>query len=308
MDTLLAIILSPNFLFSVIRMTTPILLAAMGALISDRAGVVNIGLEGMMLMSALSGVLFSAWSGSAWVGLIAAVLTGVLMAGILAYFTLEMRSHVILGGIALNLFASGGSVFILYLVTGDKGTSASLASKVLPSLHIPLIRDIPLVGEVVSGHHLITYLALACTVYVYVLLKRTALGRRIRAVGENPQAAESVGISVKRIQYFAVLMSGVFTGLAGAFLSMGYVSWFSRNMSAGRGWIAIAAEAMGRGNPIGTALTSLLFGVANALANALQVMNIPSELVGTIPYVATVIGLIVYAISETNAAKRKERL
>jgi simple sugar transport system permease protein len=135
------------------------------------------------------------------------------------------------------------------------------------------------------------------------MLNRTSLGRKIRAVGENHQAAESVGINVKRIRYLALSISGLFAGLGGAFLSMGYVSWFSRNMSAGRGWIALAAEAMGRGTTIGTALTSILFGTANALSNALQVMNVPSEIVGTIPYVTTVIGLAIYSIKETNKKK-----
>ena len=303
MDALLNIIFSSDFVFSIIRVTTPILLAALGALISDRAGIVNIGLEGIMLMSALSGVLCSAFSGNAFIGLFGALAMGIIMSFILAYFTLEMKSDVILGGIALNLFASGGSVFILYLFTGDKGTSASLPSKVLPEINIPLIENIPIIGDILSGHNLITYLAILSTVIVYFMLNRTSLGRKIRAVGENYQAAESVGINVKKIRYLALAISGLFAGLGGAFLSMGYVSWFSRNMSAGRGWIALAAEAMGKGTTIGTALTSILFGAANALSNALQVMNVPSELVGTIPYLATVIGLAVYSIKETRKKK-----
>jgi simple sugar transport system permease protein len=303
MDALLNIIFSSDFVFSIIRVTTPILLAALGALISDRAGIVNIGLEGIMLMSALSGVLCSAFSGNAFIGLIGALAMGLLLSLILAYFTLEMKSDVILGGIALNLFASGGSVFFLYLFTGDKGTSASLPSKVLPEINIPIIKDIPFIGDIISGHNLVTYLAIISTILVYFMLNRTSLGRKIRAVGENHQAAESVGINVKRIRYLALSISGLFAGLGGAFLSMGYVSWFSRNMSAGRGWIALAAEAMGRGTTIGTALTSILFGTANALSNALQVMNVPSEIVGTIPYVTTVIGLAIYSIKETNKKK-----
>ena len=303
MDALLNIIFSSDFIFSIIRVTTPILLAALGALISDRAGIVNIGLEGIMLMSALSGVLCSAFAGNAFIGLIGALAMGLLLSLILAYFTLEMKSDVILGGIALNLFASGGSVFFLYLFTGDKGTSASLASKVLPEINIPIIKNIPFIGDIISGHNLVTYLAIISTIFVYFMLNRTSLGRKIRAVGENHQAAESVGINVKKIRYLALSISGLFAGLGGAFLSMGYVSWFSRNMSAGRGWIAIAAEAMGRGTTVGTAVTSILFGTANALSNALQVMNVPSEIVGTIPYVTTVIGLAIYSIKETKKKK-----
>jgi simple sugar transport system permease protein len=147
-------------------------------------------------------------------------------------------------------------------------------------------------------------MAILSIVALYFMLNRTKLGRKIRAVGENKEAAESVGINVKRIQYLALTLSGMFAGMGGAFLSMGYVSWFSRNMSAGRGWIALAAEAMGRGSVIGTSLTSLLFGVTSALANTLQVMNFPNEIVNTIPYIATVLGLTIYSIQKYKSKDR----
>ncbi|GMQ62257.1 ABC transporter permease [Vallitalea maricola] len=300
MDTILDMIFSTDFAFSMIRVTTPILLATLGALISDRAGIVNIGLEGIMIMAALSGVLFSTLSQSALIGFMGAVLIGILISAIMAYFVLKFKTHIILGGIAINLFASGGSVFILYLVTGDKGTSVSLASKVMPNISIPILRDIPIIGDILSGHNVITYLAILSVIIVYLMLNKTSLGMKIRAVGENFHAAESVGINVNKIQFLALCLSGLFTGMGGAFLSMGYVSWFSRNMSAGRGWIALAAEAMGRGTTIGSTLTSLLFGFADAFANSLQVLNIPAELVSTIPYVFTVVGLCIYAIIATK--------
>lgn len=305
MDSFLEIIFTPSFGFSILRVTTPILFAALGALISDRAGVVNIGLEGVMLLSALSGVIVSASTQSAIVGLLGAVCTGILLSGALAYFTIKLRTHIILGGIALNLLADGGSIFILYLLTGDKGTSASLPSKVLPNIELPLINRIPVIGEIISGHNVLTYVAILAVIWVYYMLNKTPLGMKIKAIGENSNAAESVGIKVKKIQYIALMMSGLFAGLGGAFLSMGYVSWFSRNMSAGRGWIALAAEAMGRGTTIGTAITSLLFGVADALSNSLQILNIPSELISIIPYAATVLGLWLYAVQTTNRMKKR---
>ncbi|GAA0180017.1 ABC transporter permease [Clostridium sediminicola] len=305
MDSFLEIIFTASFGFSILRVTTPILFAALGALISDRAGVVNIGLEGVMLLSALSGVIVSASTQSAIVGLLGAVCTGILLSGALAYFTIKLRTHIILGGIALNLLADGGSIFILYLLTGDKGTSASLPSKVLPNIELPLINKIPVIGEIISGHNVLTYVAILAVICVYYMLNRTPLGMKIKAIGENSNAAESVGIKVKKIQYIALMLSGLFAGLGGAFLSMGYVSWFSRNMSAGRGWIALAAEAMGRGTTIGTAITSLLFGVADALSNSLQILNIPSELISIIPYAATVLGLWLYAVQTTNRMKKR---
>ncbi len=305
MPDLLDIIFSTTFGFSVLRVTTPILFAALGAVVSDRAGVVNIGLEGTMLIAALTGVVVSAFTQSAWLGLAGAVLAGMAVTAVLAYFTLHFKTHIILGGIALNLFADGGTVFFLYLLTNDKGTSASLASKVLPSLNIPIIENIPIIGPIFSGHNVLTYLSILAAILIYAMFKKTSLGLRIKAVGENPNAADSVGVSVNKTRAIALLMSGALAGLGGAYMSMGYVSWFSRNMTAGRGWIALAAEAMGRGTTLGTALTSLLFGVADAISNSLGSMNIPAEFVTIIPYVATVIGLVVYSIKEN---KKKTKL
>ncbi|MBY0014137.1 ABC transporter permease [Paenibacillus typhae] len=305
MNSLLNVIFTTDFAFSLLRVTTPILFAALGALISNRAGIINIGMEGIMLVSALAGVIVSAYTQSAWVGLLGAVLSGTLIAGILAFFTLKFKTHIILGGVAINMFASGGTVFILYLLSGDKGSSTSLASKVLPSVQIPLIKDIPVLGPILSGHHILTYVSILAVLAVYYLLNRTPLGLRIRSVGENPHAAQSVGVSVVKIQYTALLLSGFFASLGGAYMSMGYLSLFTRDMIAGRGWIAIAAESMGRSTTIGTALTSLLFGAADALSNALQVLKIPAELIATLPYVATVIGLLIYAVSETRKKNKK---
>lgn len=300
MGNFFAAIFTTEFAFSILRVTTPILFAALGALISNRAGIVNIGLEGIMLTSALMGVLFSAYTGSAWLGLLGAAAGGVLIAGMLAFFTLKFKTHIILGGIAINAFASGGTIFVLYLLTGDKGTSSSVASKVLPNIDIPLIKDIPVIGPILSGHHVLTYLSLVAVAAVYYLLKRTPLGLQIRAVGENPQAAQSVGVKVVRTQYIALLLSGLFSSLGGAYMSMGYLSLFTRDMTAGRGWIALAAESMGRSTTIGTALTSFLFGFAEAMSNVLQLFKIPAELVSTVPYVVTVIGLMIYSINESR--------
>ncbi|MNW36327.1 simple sugar transport system permease protein [Fontibacillus panacisegetis] len=304
MHDFFAVILTTDFAYSVLRVTTPILFAALGALISNRAGIVNIGLEGIMLTSALMGVLISAYTGSAWVGLLGAALGGVLMAGMLAFFTLQFKTHLILGGIAINAFAAGGTIFVLYMLTGDKGTSSSLSSKVLPSIDIPLIKDIPVLGPIISGHHVLTYMSIIAAIVVYYMLKRTPLGLQIRAVGENIHAAESVGIKVKKVQYIALLLSGLFASLGGAYMSMGYLSLFTRNMTAGRGWIALAAESMGRSTAVGTTVTSFLFGFAQALSNALQLLKIPAELISTVPYVATVLGLVFYSISVSRKANK----
>jgi general nucleoside transport system permease protein len=307
MNVVTELILTPDFLFTVIRVTTPILFAALGALISEKAGIVNIGLEGIMLLAALIGVLASSWAASAVVGLLFAVLSGIAVSWILGYFTLHMKTDIILGGIAVNLFAEGGTVFLLFVTTRDKGTSSSLASKVLPEVQIPLIERIPMLGEVLSGHNILTYIALAAVFGMYYMLKHTPFGIWVRAVGENPEAAESVGIDVKKVKMRALLLSGICASLGGAFLSMGYVSWFSRNMSAGRGWIALAAEAMGNGIVGKTVIASFLFGGADALANTLQMLKIPSELLKTLPYLSTLIGLGLYAYRSTKKRNYRSR-
>lgn len=307
MERIIDLLWSPEFAYSIIRVTTPILFAALGAVIANTAGVANIALEGLMLIAALVGVIVSSLTGSAALGLLAAVLASVIFSGVLAFFTLYYKTNVILGGIALNLFASGGTVFFLYLFAQDKGTSASLASKVLPTIHLPLIKDIPILGEILSGHNLLTYIAILSVIVVYVMLKKTSFGFKLRAVGENSNAADSVGIHVNRTKTIALLLSGAFAGLGGAFMSMGYVSWFARDMVAGRGWIAIAAEAMGQSSPIGTALTSLLFGAADAVANTLGTVGFPSELLRILPYVATLLGLFAYAITANNKKKKKAK-
>lgn len=305
MNDLLSVLFSTNFAFSMIRVTTPILFAALGALISNRAGIVNIGMEGTMLVGALAGVVVSAATQNVWLGLARAVASGVLLAAVLALFTLRFKTHIILGGVALNMLASGGTVFVLYLISGDKGASTSLASLTLPAVNLPLIQDIPVVGAIVSGHNLLTYVAFAAVLAIWYLLHRTPLGLRIRSVGESPQAAQSVGVSVVKTQTIALLISGLLAALGGAFLSMGYLSLFTRDMTASRGWVAIAAEAMGRGSTWGTSLVAFLFGGADALANALQVLKVPAELIGTTPYVATVVALLLYSIAQSRSKKRK---
>lgn len=304
MKELLEILITPQFLHSVFRVTTPILFAALGAVIANRAGVANIALEGIMLIASFCGVFGSAVTGSAFAGLLIAVLSGVVCTGILALFTLYYRANVILGGIAINALASGGTIFFLYLFTGDKGSASSVASKVLPELHIPFVEDIPVLGQIISGQNVLTYLAFIMIIIVTVLLQRTALGYHIRAVGENPLAAESVGINVKMTQMKALLLSGFLSAMGGAFMSMGYVSTFSRDMIAGRGWIAVAAEAMGRSNPIGTSLASVVFGFFNAVSTAASTVGWAASLVKTIPYVATLLGLFLFSYREM---KRKRK-
>src|SRR3712207_4027584 len=230
------IVFSVGFGYSILRVTTPILFAALGALISDKAGVINIALEGIMLISALIGVIVSAGTGSVWVGLLAAVIIGGIIGIVMAYFSLNLKSDIILTGIAINLMAAGGTIFLLYIVAQDKGISTSLKSGVLPKIVIPIINKIPVIGPILSGHNVLTYIGLIAVGLVSYFLYKTPLGLRIRSVGENENAAASVGVNVIKIKYIALAISGMLAGFGGAYMSMGYVSWFSKNMTAGRGF------------------------------------------------------------------------
>ncbi len=289
-------ILSAAFIASVLRISTPLILPALGGLISDLSGAVNISLEGIMLVGAFTGVVVSAYTHSVALGVLAGMIAGVLISAVLAFFHLYLKTDIILAGIAINILATGGTIFLLYILTGDKGNSSTLASGMVPVVHIPLIEKIPFLGTVLSGHNIFTYAAFILTGLTALLLYKTRLGVHIRAVGENPAAAESVGIDVRRTQLIALLISGILASLGGMDLSMAYLTLFQREMTAGRGFIALAAVYLGGRRPWGTAIAAIVFGFADALSNQLGSLNIPSQLVQMIPYLATIIALVAYTI------------
>ena len=313
MKQLLDLLLTMDFVHLVIRLSTPILLATIAVLISDRAGVTNIGVEGTMLFAALMGVFGSAYGKSVWIGLLCAVLAGILFSAIISLFHLKLGTDIVLTGIAINQLASGLTIFLLYIFTGDKGVSSSLRSGTIPDINIPVIKNVPILGELLSGHNLLTYLAFILVIVTSIFLRKTKLGTYIRAVGENSESVETAGISPKVIQLKALLISGAIAGLGGAFMSMAYVSMFTKDMIAGRGFIALASEAMGCGKPLLSMISALLFGLADAVSNDLQLINIPGELTRIIPYIVTVLALAMYAYREKikkenkNAKKKGER-
>jgi len=292
--TIFNIIITSSFLYSVLRLTTPILLATMSALVSDRAGVTNISIEGAMLFAALIGVIGSAYTQSCWLGLLCAILAGMFFSLLLSFFHLKLKTNLVLTCIALNSFSSGLTIFILYMLTGDRGTSTALPSVDMPKVSIPLIRDIPFVGEILSGQNVLTYMTVLVVIAVAILLYKTKLGIYIRAVGESPQAVETAGISANRIRFYALLISGAIAGMGGAFMSMAYISGFTKDMVSGRGFIALAAEAMGHGQPLASTLAALLFGFTDSLANNLQVLGLSNDLARMVPYIITIVALALY--------------
>lgn len=297
------ILFNQDFWFAVLRSTTPVLLTTLGAIIASRAGARNIALEGTMLTAAFVGVIGSALTQNAYLGLLMAILSGIIISNILAYFALKLKSNIILTGIAINLMASGATVFGLYLFTGDKGASTSLHSLALPNIDIPLIENIPIIGNVLSGHHILTYIGIILVALIWIMFNNTTLGLRIKAVGENMEAAESVGINVNKIKYIALTMSGILAAMGGAFLSMGYVTLFSAGMTSGRGYTALATQAMANGNPIIGFLTSGLFGFSESLSNYLQGSSLPIELIQALPYFTIFIVYIIYCARKNNIKK-----
>lgn len=308
MSDVLNYVCSFAFFASVLRVTTPILFATLGSIVAERAGASNIALEATMLFAALFGALGSGLSGSLAVGFLCAVLGGLLVTVMLCVFALRLKADIILTGIALNLLAGGGTVFIMYMFLQDKGSTSSIATKVFPSVTIPGVSSIPVLGQILSGHNVLTYVAFLMVAVVWVLLFRTRLGAHIRAVGENPGAAASVGINVARTQNIALLLSGFLTSLGGAFMSMGYMNGFSQNMVAGRGFIALAAASMGQLHPVLGMVAALIFGAADAFSNAMAAMRIPDELVKLIPYATTIVGMVVFsAVDQRRRLARKKQ-
>lgn len=299
-------IFNANFISMWIRVGTPLIFAALGASICTQAGVVNLGLEGIMLISALMGVLGSVWGGSLISGAIIGILSGTLVSVIFAYFHLVLKANNVLCGTAVNTVATGLTVFVLQIVTGEKGNSSSLQSFVFPNIDIPVIKNIPIIGEIVSGHNALTYIALIMVFVVWFLMYKTPLGLRMRAIGESPDVASSVGQSVSKIQFLAIILCGILTSLGGMYLSMGYLDMFVRDMTAGRGFIALAACSMGRATPIGALVSAMIFAFFDGLSNILQILKIPSEFIQMLPYLSTIIGLTIYSIQKRARLKKNE--
>ena len=300
--TLGGIFSNPNFYFTVLSTTVPILLATLGCAIAENAGSTNMAEEGIMILAAFFGVIGAAYTGSVWIGLLVAVVVGAVMGLMIAYFALYLKVDIILVGIAVNLIGSGLSAFLMYVITGDRSATTSLHSGTLPTISIPGL-SIPFIGTIISNQSVLAWIAYLAIPVMSFLLYKTKLGLRIRSVGENPDAASSVGVSVNRTKMAALVISGILGGLAGAYLSMSYLPYFSKGMSGGRGYIALAATAMANNTPVGSFGTSLLFGFFYALSTYSSTLGIPDQLVTTLPYVATLVGLVIFAIN----VQRKER-
>jgi ABC-type uncharacterized transport system permease subunit len=289
-------IFDATLLNSTFRYITPILLAALGGLICERVGIFNIALEGLMLWGAYFAVVGSYYAENAFVGVLAAMGLGIALAAVFGVIVIPLKGNMIVSGIALNLLIAGATVFLLRAMFGVKGAFQDPRIQGLGKINLPMVENLPVLGPMLSGHSWLVYLSWVLVVVVYILLFKTALGLRMRGVGEQPEAAATLGVNVNWMRFGAILASGALCGLAGAQLSLGQVTLFVENMSAGRGWIAVVANMLGQANPIGVFLASVLFGLADSIGFRLQAYGLPTQFTGMVPYLVTLIALFFIAV------------
>ncbi|MGN0732884.1 MAG: ABC transporter permease [Emergencia sp.] len=288
-----------------IRNATPVILAALGGLFTEHAGIMNIGMEGMILTGAFVAVVFSFTFASAPMGVLFAVLIGILIGLFFALFVVKLKSDEFIIGMTLNTFASGVTVYLLRSVFHQTGSWVSKDIKGLPAIDIPVIEDIPFIGDILSGYSIFVYVSWLLVFAVWIFLYRTPYGFWMRASGEHPEALETAGIDPVKMKVLASVLCGIFCGLAGAHLSLGYLNCFTEGMSASRGFIAFACVVFGMANPPKVFGAAILFGFLQAMGIRLQSVGIPSDLTEAVPYLATVL-MLVY-ITVRGASKKRNR-
>jgi ABC-type uncharacterized transport system permease subunit len=294
----LSAIFTVSLFAAMLRTTAPILLVALGGSFTTKAGIFNIGLEGQMLVAAFFAVLGSMWSGSAVIGVACGILAAMVMAMIFSLLVVTLRANEVVVGLALNILAGGLTISLTKAIFGVRGSIVNPAIVGLPRVEIPFIHGTWPLGTMFSGYTPLVYAAFVLVFVVWVIQYRTRLGLYIRVTGEKPEAAQSLGIRTARMQHIASAICGLFAGLAGAHLSLGYITMFAENMSAGRGFMAVAVLIFSNGDPFKVLLGCLLFGFADAVSLRLQTVGVSSYLVLMVPYLVSLIAL--FALSWRN--------
>jgi general nucleoside transport system permease protein len=279
-----------DYLASTLRLSVPIAFAALGGLFSERSGVINIALEGMLLTGAFSSAAATFYTNNVWVGIFAALIAGGLVGLLHAFLCVTLRVNQLVSGLAINLVASGLTSFLARLIFSSSSTQRLPA---LPLIKIPLLADIPIVG-MLFAQDMLVYLLFAVIALTTYFIFYTNQGLNLRAVGEYPKAADTAGISVASVRYIAVVVGGCLVGCGGAYLTLVQVNYFAEGMSAGKGFIAIASLIFGRWHPIGSTFACLLFGATEALQLRIQALgvNIPYQFLTMLPYGVAMLALI----------------
>ena len=292
---------------TVIRQTSPILLVALCAGVCSKVKVFNIALEGTLLISAFFAFLTQYFVRNIWLSVLVAMAVAMLTTFIMSFFIVKLKGQPMIVGMAINTFALGFTTFLLSMVFNTKGTVTDPTLKGLPKVTLPVIKDIPVVSTMFSSLTIIDYAAFVLAVVMYVIMYKTVIGFRLRAIGVNKSAASSLGVNVERYQIVATTLSGSMIGLAGCLLSLGSVTLFIQNISAARGYVALAANNLCQGHPLGCLLSSALFGFTKALAQVLQNTAIKQQLLECIPYIATIVAMAVYNAIAKRRAKGLKR-
>ena len=289
---------------STVVIMTPFLLAAIGGAFSAISGLLNIALEGLMLNAAFFAIVFTNLTGSLFLGILGAIVTTLLLTALFATVSFKFKANIFICGLATNFLAIALSIVLANAFYGVTGSIQFPGMPRLVPINIPILENIPILGNILSGHNAIVYVSWLLLVVAAVVINRTPFGMRLRAVGINEKAATAIGINAKRIQFTALLISGFTCALGGAVLSL-TLGAFVPNVTSGRGWIALVIVYLGRMKPLGILIGSVVFGFVDYISNNLQATsNIPSGLLLSLPFFATVAALTLYSIVEMTMSKR----
>lgn len=281
-----------SLIASTIRLATPILIPALGQIYTQRAGILNLGVEGTMLMGAIAAFSVAAGTDSLWLGILAGIVAGVVFSLIFAWLTITVRANQVISGIGLNILATGLAAFIYRVIFGIRALPAQVEP--FRAIDFGALSEMSVLGPILFQHNWLVYFAFLIVPLNWFIMEKTVYGLKIKAVGENPRAADSKGISVAKIRYSAVLLGGAYAGLGGAFMTIAYLNKFTESVIGGRGYIAVSVVIFARFLPSRTALGALIFGFFTALQLRMQALgvNIPSQLLLALPYAATIVALI----------------
>lgn len=279
---------------SALRLATPLIFASLGGVFSERSGVFNIALEGIMIMGAFFAVLTTYFTNSPWLGVLTAIVVGIITSLLLAVLAVHLKADQTITGVAINLLTASLTAYLLEIIWNRSGQTDPLQNKMLSKNLFPALEELPVIGVFFAQLPIFVYIALIMVFVSYYVLWKTPFGLRVRAVGEHPRAADTVGIDVYKIRYICVMISGALAGLAGASLSLGSVNLFREGMTAGKGFIAIAAMIFGKWHPIGAMLASIFFGLTEAIQIQASMLGLkmPSEFLQALPYIATILALV----------------
>lgn len=285
-------IITPGTLAAALRVATPLLLAALGGAICLKAGVFNIALEGLMLIGAFSAIILASYLNSLWLGIGLSILVTTLVSLVYAFVAITLKADQIISALGINMFALGLTSWLLQSVLNSPGGFADPSLPTIPVVSFPYLKDLPGLQDILQGQHLLTYLTWGLTLVIFLFVHRSKFGLRLRATGENVEAAKTVGIKTVFWKYAAVALSGVLSGLAGAVMTTGYLRLFTKGMTAGRGFIAFTAATFANGHIGGTSLVTLLFAFFSGVAIRMEGFGLPTHFVQMIPYLVTLVALV----------------